>query len=373
MCRARPRRLDSLESLSHRSDDPCLAKVLCTSSRVCMPTPAKTQVTSAVAGVESPSSLPARARQVLALCALTIQNTALVLLTKYSYRDAATPYAVSTVIASAESLKIVLSYLLVSTFDGQHVARDALREAPSNAPRLALPSILYVLQNNLLFYGVRLLNPTVYIVCSQSKILTSALWSFLLLRKRITRKQCLALALLVCGMILVQKTKDTPGRLSSHVDVVRAGGTIQGMFAVFTGALISGFVGAYLEKMYKEGLSQNKTIWSRNLQLACFSLPMAALVAFTQDREQFSNYGVFHGYNGIVICIIALQALGGLVVALVLRHAGNVLKCFAVSISICSCAVATIMFSDDGDQTISSHVLLGVGIVIGSTFLYIEV
>ena len=144
-----------------------------------------------------------RKHQALALFILTIQNTALVLVTKFSYRTAATPYVVSTVIASAELVKLVLSYVLLVASDGQSAARDALREVPSNATRLAVPSVLYVIQNNLLFEGVRLLSPTAYMVCSQSKILTSAICSVLLLGTRITRKQCVALMVLVCGMIMV--------------------------------------------------------------------------------------------------------------------------------------------------------------------------
>ena len=58
------------------------------------------------------ASLASRKHQALALFILTIQNTALVLVTKFSYRKSATPYVVSTVIASAELVKLALSYIL---------------------------------------------------------------------------------------------------------------------------------------------------------------------------------------------------------------------------------------------------------------------
>ena len=74
-----------------------------------MATPAKVWVYGVVLGIESLTVLSVRACQVLALCTLTIQNTALVLLTKYSYRDAGNRHAVSTVIHSAESVKIISS------------------------------------------------------------------------------------------------------------------------------------------------------------------------------------------------------------------------------------------------------------------------
>tara|TARA_Y100001954_G_C15808413_1_gene603899 strand:- start:1882 stop:2904 length:1023 start_codon:yes stop_codon:yes gene_type:complete len=316
----------------------------------------------------SPAS---RKHQALALFTLTVQNTALVLVTKFSYRTSATPYVVSTAIASAELVKLVLSYILLVTSDGRSAAREALREVPSNATRLAGPSVLYVIQNNLLFEGVRLLSPTAYMVCSQSKILTSAICSVLLLGTRITRKQYVALVVLVCGMIMVQgeegRGRDLPSNRARKDEILR------GMVAVLTAAFTSGFAGAYLEKMYKEVGAQKRSVWFRNAQLACFSLPMAMIGSAWRDGERLrANEGVFQGYDGVVLLVIALQAVGGLVVAAVLRYAGNVLKCFAVSISICNCAIATTVFANDG-HALSASATLGIALVIGSTFLYSNV
>ena len=69
-------------------------------------------VESAATAVQVASSVP-RKCQAFVLFILTIQNTALVLVTKISYRKSATPYVVSTVLASAELVKLVLSYFFV--------------------------------------------------------------------------------------------------------------------------------------------------------------------------------------------------------------------------------------------------------------------
>ena len=310
-----------------------------------------------------PVASPLRKHQALALLTLTIQNTALVLVTKFSYRETAAPYIVSTVVTSAELLKLILSCVLLLTTEGRSAASDALHEVLPNASRLAVPSVLYVIQNNLLFQGVRLLSPTLYMVCSQSKILTSALCSVLLLGTRITHKQYVALLLLVCGMILVQAEEGRGKKFLSHGGY--KGETLKGMFTVFTAAFTSGFAGAYLENMYRE--STKRSVWFRNTQLACFSLPVAMIGVVWRDGERLHvNEGVFQGFDSVVMLVITLQAIGGLVVASVLRYAGNVLKCFAVSISICNCAVATTIFS----HNLSASMTLGIALVISSTFLY---
>jgi UDP-galactose transporter len=261
---------------------------------------------SRVVPAASPASRKYRA---LALIVLTIQNTALVLVTKFSYRQTALPYVASTVIASAELIKLLLCCVLLVACDGHRATRDALREVPSNATHLAVPSVLYVIQNNLLFEGVRLLSPTTYIVCSQSKILTSAICSALFLGKRITRKKYLALLVLVCGMVMVQSEEGRGQNV--RLDRARTGETLRGIAAVFTAAFTSGFAGAYLEKMYKEYGSKNRSVWFCNAQLACFSLPVAMIGSGWRDGERLrANEGIFQGYNGVVLLIIVLQAHG---------------------------------------------------------------
>ena len=71
---------------------------------------------SRVVPAASPASRKYRA---LALIVLTIQNTTLVLVTKFSYRQTALPYVVaSTVIASAELVKLLLCCVLLVARDG---------------------------------------------------------------------------------------------------------------------------------------------------------------------------------------------------------------------------------------------------------------
>ena len=54
--------------------------------------------------------------------------------------------------------------------------------------------------------------------------------------------------------------------------------------------------------------------------------------------------------------------------ALVMRHAGNILKCFAVSISMCNCAVFTCLVSSE--QTSVSTLVMGLALVVAATFAY---
>ena len=299
------------------------------------------------------------------LLLLAMQNTAVVLLTKFSYRDTRTPYIVSTVVACSECAKLFLSSALVVVLEGPEALYGGLRKVPHSALHLSVPSLLYVFQNNLIFEGVRLLHPTVYMVCSQSKILTSALFGTILLKTIITRRQALALCLLILGMILAQSTDDTMYGLSD-------GNSLKGVAIVFMASITSGFAGTYLEKIYKEQKTGGScdSILVRNMQLACLSLPIAAGNAVLRDGATMLSNGIFTGYNLAVIMIITLQAVGGLVVAAVMRYASNVLKCFAVSISICICILLTNYVLPGSELGLGHHQAFGILFVVAATFMY---
>ena len=207
-------------------------------------------------------------------------------------------------------------------------------------------------------------------VCSQSKILTSAFWNVLLLRVQISRKQYIALFWLMGSMIMVQSGDHVHRSASSEMDHVRWSQLPRGIIVVLIAALTSGFAGLYLEKIYTEyGARKRQLIWFRNTQLACISLPTAVIIAFWCDGERLRTFCAFQGYDRVVFIIITLQAFGGLIVAVVLRYAGNILKCFAVSISICSCAMLSTFFDEDS-HPLSLRAVLGVAFVICSMFLY---
>jgi len=62
---------------------------------------------------------------------------------------------------------------------------------------------LYAIQNNLLFIALSYLNAATYQVTYQLKILTTALFSVLLMKKKIEKSQWFSLFLLAMGVALV--------------------------------------------------------------------------------------------------------------------------------------------------------------------------
>lgn len=74
--------------------------------------------------------------------------------------------------------------------------------------------------------------------------------------------------------------------------------------------------------------------------------------------------GFFYGYNFWTWATICCQALGGLIVAVVVKYADNILKGFATSLSIIlSCIASTFLF----DFQITLLFIIGAGLVLYGT------
>ena len=306
-----------------------------------------------------------------ALIALVVQNTALVILLKFSFREHAPPYAPTTVVLTTEIVKLVGCGMVVFCQSAERLTASIL--TISRRPALFIPSLLYVLQNNLLFYGAKRLSPVVYIVCAQTKTLSTAFASRILLGTRLNRNQYLSLALLVIGVALVQ---DQSTRATATVSNASSGGGIDdklyGIFAVLLASLTSGTAGVVLERIFKEPNAPSvkseleHSIWTRNVQLGLISLPFAFIGVLSQ-AEHVMKHDFFYGYDVVVWCVVLLQAAGGVIIAFVMKFASNILKCVAIALSICCCAIYSL---SSGDIQFTVPLLIGICLVNVSAAAY---
>jgi UDP-sugar transporter A1/2/3 len=222
---------------------------------------------------------------------------------------------------------------------------------------MAVPGLLYTLQNNLYFVGVSNLSVSVFQVVSQLKIVTTAICSVLLLRRQMSVEKWSAVVLLTLGVMLIVSRGE--GNKSRGIMTV-------GLAAVTFGCVTSGVAGVFLEKMLKDSTA---TIWERNLQLSMFGVFFGLFGVFT-DLEAVKAGGFFQGYNNLVIVVVVLQAVGGLVVAAVLKYADNVIKCFAVAVSVILGVVASRLLHSEGPELTDPLFICGGVAIIWAMLLY---
>lgn len=61
------------------------------------------------------------------------------------------------------------------------------------------------------------------------------------------------------------------------------------------------------------------SLWIRNVQMGLPSVLIAYITVYIQDAAAVKLHGFFGGYNNIVWTVIVVQAVGGLIVATVVK------------------------------------------------------
>ncbi|XP_069355307.1 UDP-N-acetylglucosamine transporter isoform X1 [Maniola hyperantus] len=301
----------------------------------------------------------------VSLAILTIQNAALGLSMRYARTRDVTMFAPTAAVLMAEILKLAICLVLVMNESGsiKNGARTMYTTIILNIKdtlRVCVPSFLYVIQNNLLYVSASNLDAATYQVTYQLKLLTTAFFAVLVLKRRLIKWQWGALGLLVIGVALVQLSSTGSSKSTSSENLAKQS-KLLGFGAALAACFISGFAGIYFEKVLKES---DISVWMRNVQLSLASIPFGIL---THVINNGTLSDVLRGFDGFVWYLVVLQAAGGLIVAVVVKYADNILKGFATSVAIIILCIAS-MYIFDFHLTI--QFAAGTVCVIGSIFLY---
>lgn len=306
----------------------------------------------------------------ISLIVLCVQNSTLAILMRLSTVGSEKHFLASTAVVLAELFKVCGSVVLLLKHE-----RNAGNTASSlrivcmiindkkEMLRISVPAILYYIQNNLQYVAIANLDAATFQVMSQLKILTTALFSISMLGKSILPLQWLAILILMIGVALVQLQQRDP---STSAAVSDDQNMVVGLISVVLACCCSGFAGIYFEKILKKQ-SGKSSIWGRNIQMGMISGIIGLFSIFVKDHTFLQEKGFFYGYGPIVWTCISVNAFGGLLTAVVVKYADNILKGFATSIAIClSCVMSFFLF---GTQPTGQFVL-GAIFVNSAVFLY---
>ncbi|KAG5220876.1 UDP-galactose transporter [Salix suchowensis] len=247
--------------------------------------------------------------------------------------------------------------------------------------KLSIPAILYgalnalldcitgidhlkhlVIQNNLQYVAASNLDAATFQVSYQMKILTTAGFSVLLLRKRLAPTQWLALLFLAIGVGIVQ----IQGSTSHSTAMINDMNAMKGFLAVAAACFTSGLAGVYFEMVLKNSQAD---LWVRNVQLSLFSLlPAIAPILYDHASEGFGAFStLFRNFGFWAWSTVLVQVLGGLITAMVIKYSDNILKGFATSLSIVISFLASVaLFNFQMTFTF----VLGSVVVLIATWLY---
>eukprot|EP00927_Polykrikos_kofoidii_P015488 TRINITY_DN16894_c0_g1_i2.p1 TRINITY_DN16894_c0_g1~~TRINITY_DN16894_c0_g1_i2.p1 ORF type:complete len:379 (-),score=39.62 TRINITY_DN16894_c0_g1_i2:125-1261(-) len=306
--------------------------------------------------------MPFRGIATFALVGITLQNCSLMMVTSYSRERPGPKYVTSTAVVAGEIVKTLCVFgVLLQRHGFSKIWRVLRVEAyglEARVGRYAVPAVFYTVQNNLWYYAMSNLDSVTAAVTSQMKVPSTAFFSVIILQKLLNRMHVLSLTLLVVGLIVMQL---------QGAGAVRPGATTieyyLGVCSMIAACVSSGYAGVYLELLFKQ---LNADIWIANWQLQSFCLPIS-IMSMSADWEVLSTSGVFVGWDSVTCLVVLLNALGGFAVSLTMKFADNILKTFAVSLSlVLNCILSLAVF----DKHLGKVEVIGIALVIISTIMY---
>ncbi|XP_052751625.1 UDP-galactose/UDP-N-acetylglucosamine transporter srf-3 isoform X2 [Galleria mellonella] len=193
----------------------------------------------------------------VSLVILTLQNAVLGLSMRYARTRDVEMFSSSAAVFMAEVFKLIICVALVMQESGNikkgvHSMYTTVILNVKDTLRVCVPSFLYIVQNNLLYVSASNLDAATYQVTYQLKLLTTALFAVVVLKRKLKKWQWLALGLLAAGVALVQlSSTGTSGSNKTSPNLPQQS-RVLGFSAALAACFISGFAGIYFEKVLKE-------------------------------------------------------------------------------------------------------------------------
>jgi UDP-sugar transporter A1/2/3 len=201
--------------------------------------------------------------QLLLLAMIVLHNSSTVLVG--SYTRAGVPkadlYDVNHLITITELSKLLLSAALeYYTTDGQLWQSLDLHilQKPTDALKISVPAILYLVQNTLLYVALTNLTAPIFQVTYQAKLVTTALVSVFMLKRSYSAQQWACLVAISFGVAIVvlgeqSSSSSSSSSSSAAVDKATAGNLVTGLTAVSIACFSSAMAGVYFEFVLKTG------------------------------------------------------------------------------------------------------------------------
>lgn len=287
--------------------------------------------------------------------------TAQPILTAYSRNsDGNYSYSAGSSLACSEVIKLLISIVLLChmLLTSPKGSVKVLDDSPCKEyAAYSVPSFVYFVTNNLQFIILQALSPTTAQLLAQLKTIFTGILFRLMLNRRLTAFQWLALLTLACGTACSQ-IPSTVGHLliltdthsySSHPvnwlhqNTAPADHTVSlftfdpstyaavGLIASIVAALLSSLAGVYNEKLMKGRFSA--PIHWQNIQMYTWGVIMNTIYAFVIDGKNIMANGFFAGYDWRTWMVVFANALAGLVISGVLKYCDNIARVYAAAMA----------------------------------------
>jgi UDP-galactose transporter len=269
---------------------------------------------------------------------------------------------------------MVLSSILFLLESGPKSAADQIKDSLCHNWRdsfkLAIPGFLYSCHGFLTFFAMGNLSVATFQILFQTRILTTGLFSMVLLDKKLAKQQWAALVVLMLGAVTAEYSHPdglANGFLSNANKTASEAKSdhFQGVVALVPAIFLSSFSTVFVEKVLKTDSSIS--MWLRNVQLAIATFCPLVVLAMLIDGESLAKNGLLHGYTDALAWSLPLShGIGGLLVSCVIKYANSVIVAFLASAGILAGLLVDwfVFQANLGLPFVGSALLVGVAVVL---------
>lgn len=290
----------------------------------------KTEQASPVESVPSPlHRQPTSVAVVVLLSSLFITADVGKMMSSYAlryYNNGEYPVHQTLLVALSEGSKCLVTTAVHVWVTGSFRMRPSIK--------FILPSVIYMLTNNIFFYALHFVTPPVWLVLVQCKVVLTLLVYKYVFKHSISAAQWTAGFLIVTSVLGSQLEEFNQGELRGKLIAVGLGllcGTLSTIAAVYT------------EFCFK---NDSRTLWEQQSQIYLGGALFSALAS------AYSGQGLIQGtisrsIQGLLLATIALATVQGITIAVVVRRLDNIIKYhLSATCSVLNSVLSAFLFPD---------------------------
>lgn len=255
-------------------------------------------------------------------------------------------YNANVAVMSTEFLKVLIAAALLKKESDGTEQRPKTTFDAATVLRFAVPALLYMCGNNLVYAALKHLDAPTFQVMGNLKIVVVAVVQRIALRSQKMMVQWLGVVALMLGMLIIgvgKASENGPKDASPSIEG-EPGDLYLGAIFMLCVAMASALAGVYTEFLLK---SLDLSVNFQNILLYTWGIVFCLVANASGAVDQGTvDGGLFAGFDHRTWMVVIINSCLGQVVSRVMKYADNVTKIFSASAGVIITMVVSVYLFD---------------------------
>lgn len=307
--------------------------------------------------------------QILLVCVAALVISSSSLLVKASQVNGVILYSKFSVTFLSEFLKLCIAstFCFISSFKNNRHEDDTSLTFPAlkDVGLYSMPAILYLITNNMKYPILERINPGVFAVVWNLKIIGVAFLLYFVLRRKFTCCKWLGIFLLVVGSSLAELSQwNHKGSSEGVKDDVTA--DIQGIILLVVALVLISVANVTCEFIYKRPTDSGNPIslHRQNVVLYSWGLTLNAIAWSLEDINMHETF--FQSYTHWTVAVVIMNGLSGYLIGAMFKYIDSIVAIYADLVAMFITAIVSAVFFE-----LDINLLFCLGFVVSSLSIWV--